>query len=134
MLKHSLFIFGEAERGELGVPYICNSLRQLAGLLGNPPKGSRGIELAIEALLYNRTLIYFRVQEEGFSKEEYLRGFHVLKHNQILGNLSAICMPGVGDRELIEEVLPLCNLHKGLLIIDERDLFDYLTEKELASF
>ncbi len=124
MLRHSLFIFGEAEKGDFCVPYICNSIKQLMQLFGN--KGSSGIEAAIQAILLGRDCIFFRVHEEGFSREDYFKGFNVLRHNQILGNLSAICMPGVGDQELIHASLPLCDLHGSLLIVKETDMFDYL--------
>ena len=34
---------------------------------------------------------------------------------------------GVGDAELIQAATPVCTLHKSFLIIDESDLYDYLT-------
>lgn len=128
MLRHTIFVFGEAEKGDYCIPYICNTPQQLAQYFGNPPLGSRGIESALQALENKRDVIFFRVKEEGFSLEDYEIGLNVLQHNQILGKISAIHMPGVGNETVIKKILPLCDLHGSILVMDECDLFDYLLE------
>ena len=113
------------------MPILCKSLPQLADTLGNPPEDTKGIPYAIQTLLYERELIFFRVKEEGFSTADYLRGFKLLQDKNHFSPLSAICMPGVGDTEIIEASTSICHLYKSCLIIDEKDLYDYLTQLHL---
>jgi len=127
MRRQRVFLFGEAERGDYCTPLTCRSLLQLSEMLGNPPEETQGIFYAIQALLYNRELIFFRVEEEGFSTQDYLRGIKLLKNKQVGAELTAICMPGVGDIEIIEQVTPVCKIYKSLLIVTPEDLYDYLT-------
>ena len=127
--RHTVFLFGEAERGDFCTPLICHSLCQLSDTLGNPPEESKGILYAVQALLYNRDLIYFRVKEEGLGLPEYMKGLSYLENKEIPFLLSAICMPGVGSPNILEATQPICRLHKSLLIIDEKDLYDYLTSR-----
>lgn len=126
-MRHTIFLFGEAEKGDFCTPLICKSLPQLADTLGNPPEESLGILYAVQALLYERELIFFRVKEEGFSTQDYMRGLKLLQNKEITPHLAAICMPGVGDVEIIDATNPVCSLHKSSLIITEKDLYDYLT-------
>ncbi len=128
-MRHTLFLFGEAEKGDLCTPLLFRSLPELADRLGNPPEESEGILYAVQALLYERELIFFRIREEGFSHTDYMRGLHYLESKEAFPALSGICMPGVGSRELIEAAKPLCDLHQSCLIISEKDLYDYLTVK-----
>lgn len=121
-------LFGEAERGEYTVPCLCQTVAQLLELFGNPPLHSLGIYYAIQALLYERSLLFFRVREEGFSYDDYLYGLHVLQNQRIVPGIEAVCLPGVGDVEIIEALRPVCKLYHSLLIISESDLYDYLTE------
>jgi hypothetical protein len=125
--KATVFLFGEAEKGEFCTPVSCHSLAHLSDCLGNPPGESKGISYAVQALMYNRELIFFRVKEEGFSVPDYMKGLHLLQKKELGFLLSAICMPGVGDTTIIEATESVCHLHKSLLIIDEKDLYDYLT-------
>lgn len=127
-MRHVVFLFGEAERGDFCTPLFCRSLPQLADTLGNPPEESLGIFYAVQAILYQRELIYFRVKEEGFSTQDYLRGLKLLQNKEINIEPSAICMPGVGDEEIISAITPVCSLYKSFLITNERDLYDYLTK------
>ena len=122
-----VFLFGEAEKGEYCTPIRLDSVVSLAERLGNPPQGSLGIEYAIQSLLFKRELIFYRVQEEGFSHEDYLRGIKLLHNQGFPLRPSAICIPGVGDREVIESLTPICKKLRALLILSERDLYDYLT-------
>jgi hypothetical protein len=83
---------------------------------------------AVQALLYHRDLIFFRVREEGFSPLDYLTGLHLLEKEQVPARISAICLPGVGNMEIIEAVVPVCTTHHSLLITNEADFYDYLMD------
>jgi hypothetical protein len=122
-----VFLFGEAEKGDFCVPYHCHSLAELAEVFGNPPEETLGLIYAVQALLYQRELIYFRVQEEGFSTADYMKGIQFLRKKEHARGLSAIGMPGVGDAEILQATIPICSLHNTLLITTEKDLYDYLT-------
>lgn len=126
-MRHTIFLFGEAEKGEFCTPLVCRSLPQLAETFGNPPEESLGILYAVQALLYERELIYFRVKEEGFSISDYMRGIRLLHNRDAFQSLAAICMPGVGDGEIINATSPICSIHQSLLITTEKDLYDFLT-------
>lgn len=125
---HTIALFGEAEKGEYRTPYFCHTVQQLLEYLGNPPVHSQGIYYAVQALLYRRDLLFFRVREEGFSQEDYFFGLRVLQNQSIVPEITAICLPGVGDLEIIEAITPICELHHSFLITNEADLYDYLTE------
>ena len=75
----------------------------------------------------------FRVREEGFSYADYLQGVQILEKKELLSGLNAICLPGVGDVEIIEALTPLCSCYHSLLITDEADFYDYLTEAKYFS-
>lgn len=126
-MHHVIALFGEAERGQYAEPIKISNLSQLADYLGNPPEESVGITLAIQALLYQRDLLYLRVQEEGFSTEDYLKGLQSLEKAEAITMLHAVCMPGVGDAHIIEAASPVTEKHNSLLITTEQDLYDYLT-------
>lgn len=128
-MRHTLFLFGEAEKGDLCMPLLFRSLPELADKLGNPPEESEGILYAVQALLYDRELIYFRVREEGFSYTDYLKGLGFLQNKDAFPLLAGICMPGVGNHELLAAAKPVCEMHQSCLIISEKDLYDYLTVK-----
>lgn len=125
---YTIALFGEAEKGEYRLPYFCNSLDQLVDYLGNPPEQSRGLFYAIQALLYQRQLIFFRVQEEGFSIPDYLGGVSLLKNHKIETDITAFCLPGVADSEILEVVTPICEEYHSILITSEADFYDYLTQ------
>lgn len=128
MQIYTIALFGEAEKGEFRTPYACQSVEQLLDRFGHPPADSRGLYYAIQALLYQRDLIFFRVREEGFSYEDYLMGLRLLLQNRLVTKLAAICLPGVGDVEIIEAISPICDAYHSILITDESDFYDYLTE------
>jgi hypothetical protein len=115
-------LFGEAEKGEFHVGIPCMSLHHLEDCFGQPPSGTFGLALAIQALLFRHQLIYFRVKEEGFSLADYLIGFK----SPLIPTASAIAIPGVGDREVIEAVTPVLLTNRQVLIIRERDFYDWL--------
>jgi hypothetical protein len=126
-MRYTIFLFGEAEKGEYCTPLLCKSLPQLADTFGNPPEETQGILYAVQALLYDRELIYYRVKEEGFSTQDYFRGLKLLQSKEPSLSIGAICMPGVGDAEIIEATTNICSVHKSFLIINEKDLYDFLT-------
>ncbi len=125
-MKSTVFLFGEAEKGEFCTPQRLTSVAQLAEEYGNPPVDSVGIIYGIQALMYERDLIFFRVKEEGFSVSEYMRGIRLLDGEKRIENLAAICVPGVGDAEIIAASARVSKLYKSFLIITEKDLHDYL--------
>ncbi len=126
-MKPTIFLFGEAEKGEFCTPLFCRSIAQLADTLGNPPEESQGIAYAIQALLFKKELIFYRVKEEGFSTGDYMKGLRLLQKTDLLPHLHAICIPGVGDGEIIDAVSEICYEHRSLLVLSEKDLYDYLT-------
>lgn len=119
--------FGEAARGDFRTAYFCESIIQLSEIFGEPPTASQGIALAIQALHFQRGLVFFRVHEEGFSVQDYLLGLNFLENKEFIPHLSAICLPGVGNKEIIQATAPVCQTHKSFLILSQKDLYDYLT-------
>lgn len=126
-MQRVIALFGEAEKGQWKKPYRVRELPELIDLLGNPPAESEGLFFAIQALLYEREVIYFRVPEEGFSKEDYFLGFSLLKNKEKIKQVHALCMPGVGDKEILDAANPICEIYKSHLITTQKDLYDYLT-------
>ncbi|MBN9377544.1 MAG: hypothetical protein BGO14_10640 [Chlamydiales bacterium 38-26] len=127
MTIYTIALFGEAEKGEYSIPYLCNSLADLENHFGNPPAHSYGLYYAIQALLYNRQLIFCRVREEGYSKLDYLGALPLIK-NSTLSDISAFYLPGVGNFEILEAITPMCKKFHSILIINEADFYDYLME------
>jgi len=128
-MRHVVALFGEAEKGKFKTPYFLKELPQLVDLLGNPPEESEGLFFAIQALLFERELIYFRVQDEGYSHGDYLHGLKTLTNQNKVERLHALCLPGVGDSKILEASHRVCDLHKSFLITTEKDLYDYLTSR-----
>jgi len=127
---HTIACFGEAEKGDFHKAYFCNNLAQLSQYLGEPPSAdSKGLMLAIQALLFQADVIFFRVHEEGFSSHDYFKGLDFLENKKVTPQLSAICLPGVGSYEIIEATTPLCSTYHSFLILTEQDLYDYLTDR-----
>lgn len=122
-----IFLFGEAEKGEFCTPFRLQSLYELSEKFGGPSKEGVGIEYAIQALLYEHELVFFRVHEEGFSFNEYMHGVKLLYKQGKNLRISAICMPGMGDLRMIEAIEPICLKLKTVLVLSEKDLYDYLT-------
>lgn len=128
MEDRDVVLFGEAEKGRFGMAYYLDTLPQLADHLGNPPPESVGLLYAVQAILYDKKLIFFRVEEEGYSYQDYFHGFHLLERNGNELNLAAICLPGVGDVELLDAAGSVCDAFDSLIIMNEPDLYDYLTD------
>ena len=126
-MRHVVALFGESERGQFRTAHILRDLPQLVDLLGNPPPESEGLFFAIQALLFQRELIYFRVEEEGFSEADYFNGLKLLEDREKVKTLNALCLPGVGDRKILDASEKLCHIHKSFLITNQKDLYDFLT-------
>jgi hypothetical protein len=124
-MQHLVALFGEAERGSFHTPLLLHSTEELLEQVGIPSQESLGIFFAIEALLHHHSLLYFRVEEEGFSKEDYLIGLHLLQQRK--EKISAIGLPGVSDEEIFQPALTLLEQNRALLLTTQRDLYDYLT-------
>jgi hypothetical protein len=118
-------IFGEAEKGQYRFPHFLKDLPQLVDLLGNPPGESEGLSFAIQALLFRRDLIYFRVEQEGFSNPDYYLGLKYLEGKGSM--IHALCLPGVGDPKILDATSAVCRVHNSFLITSQKDLYDYLT-------
>jgi len=130
MIASVIALFGEAEKGHLDTAYYCKNLEQLFEYLGEPPQDAKGLFFAIQSLLHGKPLVYFRVEEEGVSMRDYVYGMRLLKDPDFpIGPLNALYLPGVGSQELLEEGFSVCRQQKSLLIMDEADFYDYLTDK-----
>ena len=129
-MHFAVALFGESERGQFRTAYHCQDLGDLAKHLGEPPTDeAQGLQFAIQTLLYNCPVIFFRVEEEGFSHEDYFFGLNFLKDRKKFPKIHAVGLPGVGDRTIIDATMPLCAIHNSLLILNEKDLYDYLTNR-----
>lgn len=126
---YTIALFGEAEKGEFNTAYLCQNLEQLDEFLGNPPPNSKGLYYAVQALLFKRHIIFFRVLEEGFSIQDYLTGVSLLEQQQLIQQIDAICIPGVGDPRVLNAMQPICLHYHSILISNESDFYDYLTSK-----
>ena len=122
-------LFGEAERGEYQEPRLCQTVSQLVESFGNPPPGSQGIHYAVQVLLFHQELIFLRVHEEGFHSQDYFRGVDLLHQKNLISGVSAICIPGVGDSEIINWICSVCKMHHSIMMTTEPDLYDYLTSR-----
>lgn len=128
MRRHLVFLFGEATKGHFCKPSLCHSLLELSETFGEPPKESLGLFYAIQTLLFKGELIYFRVKEEGFSLSDYKQGLKLLRNREIHKHPMAICLPGVGNADIINETCKICYIFHSLLITTEKDFYDYLTD------
>src|SRR5262245_11019730 len=127
MELYTVALFGEAQKGLFSTAYFCETLTQLVEHLGHPPPESKGLYLAVQALLYHRNILFFRVQEEGFSREDYFKGVNLLEKQQMIPRIAAIGIPGVGDVGIIHALEPICQHYHSILLTTEADLFDYLS-------
>lgn len=129
MSTFTIALFGEAEKGEFKTAYFCQSLEQLDLYFGNPPPESKGLFYAVQALLFKRDIVFFRVSEEGFSQADYLYGLELLEKQKLIDHIDAICTPGVGDKVIMDAVLPVCSQYNSILITNEADFYDYLSAR-----
>ncbi len=126
-MKQVIALFGEAEKGAFKTPHHLHHLPQLVDLLGNPPTDSEGLFFAIQAILYNRDILFFRVAEEGFSRIDYIAGLKYLENRTQVKKVHALCLPGVGDPAILNASEGVCHLHRSFLITNQKDLYDFLT-------
>jgi hypothetical protein len=127
---YTIALFGEAERGQFRTGYLCKNLEELSKYLGEPPsKECQGLTFAVQALLFKQNVLFFRVHEEGFSIQDYLSGLNHLTKKELFPDIAALCLPGVGNAEIINATATVCDLYKSFLIFTEKDLYDYLTYK-----
>lgn len=124
-MEHPIVIFGEAEKGQFLTFYECRSLEELSYHLGDLPEDTKGLSLAIQTLLYNYSVLYFRVEEEGFSQKDYLYGLNYLQENKI--PIEGLAIPGISDQMILKHASCICSLHQSVLISNEKDLYDCLT-------
>ncbi|MCB1213240.1 MAG: hypothetical protein KDK40_02980, partial [Chlamydiia bacterium] len=108
--------------------YSLFNLSELETTLGEPPPDSRGLLFAIQVLLYNHHLLFFRVEEEGFSTSDYLLALHMLDQAFEKKSVEALAAPGVCGGPLMDEVHKICERRDLLLLTNEADLYDYLTD------
>lgn len=129
-MKSSLIaLFGEAEKGDLTTLYLCRSVQDLYTFFGQPPKDSAGLHFAVQTLLFGKEILYFRVRQEGFSLDDYLKGLHLLEdYPRYLPLLEALFLPSVGSKRVIEEGVKVCQQHHSLLLMSAPDFYDYMTE------
>lgn len=126
-MKHVVALFGEAEKGPFLVPHVLREMPQLIDSFGNPPPDSEGLFFAIQALLFQRELIFFRVEQEGFDFTHYSKGLQLLENREQVRTLHALCLPGVGDERILSASRKLCSIHNAIVITTQKDLYDYLT-------
>lgn len=130
METKAIALFGEAEKGAFQQGFLCGQITELMEQFGNPPPESRGLHYAVQVLLYQYHLIFFRVEQEGFSKRDYFNGIKILTASPLIQNVHAIYTPGVGDRSIINALVPLCHEYHQILITNEADFYDYLSSAE----
>ena len=126
-MKQIVALFGEAEKGAYKKPHVVQKLPQLVDALGNPPAESEGLFFAVQAILYKREIIFFRVAEEGFSELDYYNGLRYLGNKERIKQVNALCLPGVGHPDILKASEGVCHIHKSFLIINQKDLYDFLT-------
>jgi hypothetical protein len=125
MASSLIALFGEAEKGKLETFYYCSCLGELFDRLGEPPKDAQGLHFAVQSLLFGMPILYFRVREEGENPEDYFYGLHYLRKFQ---PFSALFLPKVGSKELLDEGFELCREHQSLLIVTACDFYDFMTD------
>jgi hypothetical protein len=129
MISSRIAIFGEAEKGSFNHLFLIKSLYDLSVIYGEPPQNSRALHLAVQTILMEKELLFFRVHEEGFSAQDYFYGIQLLEKETKDSHLSAICMPGIGNKQIIEQTFELCEKRGSIFITTPQDLYDYLTDK-----
>lgn len=126
-MKSTIVLFGESEKGQYQAGYLCHSLIDLCSSLGNCTNQGNGIPLAIQLIMLNYSVLFFRVEEEGFNAEHYFFGANFLNKQKLIKNFTAIAIPGVGDNHIIEAFIPICHKYQSFLVLNEQDLYDLLT-------
>lgn len=126
----AIALFGEAEKGDLETVYYCSRMEQLFHFFGQPPNDTTGLFYAIQTLLYQKPIIYFRVRQEGMSLKDYHFGLHLLRdYARKIPHVGALFLPRVGSKAIIDEGLSICQENRSLLLITEADFYDYLSDR-----
>lgn len=127
-MQTRIIVFGEASQGDLHLPTRPKDLCDLRAQFGDPPEGSLGIFFAVQTLLFERELFFIRVLEEGFSLQSYYSGLRELLKLEVFRKDPVIIgAPGCGDEQILEAFHPLSERAGSMLLLSERDLYDYLT-------
>ena len=135
MENYTVALFGEAQKGAFRTAYFCSLILRPAvpvDYFGHPPPESKGLFFAVQALLFHRNILFFRVKEEGFSRDDYLLGVSLLQKQHIIPDIVAIGIPGVGDAGIINALAPVCAYYHSILLTTEADLMDYLNYSSAA--
>ena len=127
MAKRTILIFGESKEGQFQKLLFINSLPKLATILGEPTETGIGVHIAIQAMLYNLEVLFYKVKEEGSDEDAYLQGFRLIEKEAPSLILGAIALPGASTPKILEIANSLCDLHNSLILSNERDLYDYIT-------
>lgn len=130
-MRHLISIFGVAQQGDFYRHIPLKSLDELLLTLGHSTEGSIAIELAIQALMHKRPILFYRIKEEGFENDAYFKGIEELKKRDVKAPLSALALPGVGSQEVIHEATLFCKKGSSILIMNTQDFYDYITQKNL---
>lgn len=125
-MKDVVTIFGESEKGPLGTLLSIDSLPKLAEALGVPTENSVGVHLAVQTLMSNKIVLFYRVTEEGSNIAEYTRGLKLLQELD-MPSLVALALPGIGDPEIQHLAKTLCKAKHSILIVNQRDFYDIMT-------
>ncbi len=124
-MSYVFCLFGESRRGIFGEPMLFSELEELSLVLGEPLEGRAGGHDAIQILLYQYKLLFFRVQQEGVSLEDYYKGFTWLQKSS--SPVTAMKLPGVGNRAVLGAAHAICQEKGSILVIDETDFYDFAT-------
>jgi hypothetical protein len=128
-VKKTIAIFGESKEGPLHTFIHLRSLPHIVESFGNPTETGLGIHLAIQALLFQREVLFYRLEEEGFQKDTYELGCHLLEKHPKKEELTAIALPGVGDTLILSFAQKVAAPIGALLLITAKDLYDFTTQR-----
>jgi len=130
----TLALFGTSQKECHNPLHLYKSLLDLYMDFGEPPTDTEGLYFAIQTILYGKSILYFRVQEEGEGREEYLEGLHLLRNlSSTQLRIDALFLPKVSAHEIIDEGLAICKNHHGLLLMKEADFYDWATDWHYAN-
>ena len=127
MEKDIIALFGEAEKGTFHTGVLMSNLLELETTYGQPPEGTKGLLFAVQSLLYRYKLLFFRVEQEGFHSEGYLRGFKRILESDFAPKILGLGVPGTSDQTIINALEPIMYRHRPVLILTEEDLYDLLS-------
>ncbi len=127
-MKKTIAIFGESKEGPLKTLLLLRSLPNIVEIIGNPTETGLGVHMAIQAMLFGREVLFYRIEEEGFQRENYAFGCKLLETHPRKDDLAAIALPGVGDSTILslaQKIIP----SGTILLLTEKDLYDFTTQR-----